>query len=70
MKLNRAANKFDTKYSALGINTVFDVTTVLNGAAVNPFVKPFLAEFYRSIDFEPKLPFSPVSVISIDRLDI
>lgn len=61
LKVSQAANKFDLKYSQPGLNTVFDVASILNGAVVNPLAKPFLANFYKSIDYEPKFPFPPVS---------
>lgn len=56
------ADKNDKDYSIVILNTVCDVTKLLNGIAANPFMKTVLDNYLKVIDFEPKFPMSPVSL--------
>lgn len=62
MKTSMAADKNDKDYRIVLVNTVFDVTKLLNGIAANPFIKTILDNYLKAIDFEPKFPMHPVNM--------
>lgn len=55
-------NSNDRKYSKELIKTVVNLERYLNRKNGNHLVTAFLSHFLDSIDFEPALPFPPVSV--------
>lgn len=58
-------NSNDRKYSKELVKTVVQLERYLNRKNGNHLVTAFLSHFLDSIDFEPALPFPPVSVKSI-----
>lgn len=60
LKVSLSANQNDRSFSVEVLNTVFDMSKIMNGVASNAFMKSVLKSALNSIDFEPKFPFEPV----------
>lgn len=63
LKVSLSANQKDRSFSMEVLNTVFDMSKIMNGVASNVFMKSVLESSLRSIDFEPKFSFQPVTFI-------
>lgn len=64
LKISIAANKTDRDFSIVLFNTGFDITKLLNGVVGNPYIKVLVKNYLDCIDFEPKFPMVPVSLIA------
>lgn len=61
VKINIALDKNDKEMTKEFIKTSVDVGKLMSGVQGNFIFKVFLENFFKSIDFEPKLPFPKVS---------
>lgn len=61
LKVSVPDNNKSQTYSRKLLNTVVDISKVMNGVSSNVFMKSFVDNFAKSIDFEPKFPLKPVS---------
>lgn len=64
-KVSVPVNNISKMYSRVLLNTVVDVSKVMNGVSSNVFLKSFVDNFAKSIDFEPKFPFHPVRIFHL-----
>lgn len=61
LKVCLSANQNDRTFSIEVLNTVLDMSKLLNGVVSNVFMKSILSSALNSIEFEPKFPFKPVT---------
>lgn len=62
LKVCLAASQNDRTFSIEVLNTVFDMSKIMNGVVTNVFMKSVLGSALKSIEFEPKFPFRPVTI--------
>lgn len=61
LKVCLSASQNDRTFSIELLNTVLDMSKLMNGVVSNAFMKSVLGSALKSIEFEPKFPFQPVN---------
>lgn len=64
LSINLPEKNGDTEFRWELIKTVIDVGKLMNGALANPIIRSFMDNFRKSIDFDPRPPYKPVSLLN------
>lgn len=62
MTVKLPENEDDNEFRFQLLKTIIDVEKFFKGCKANPMVHFIVADFFRAIDFEPKLPLPPVRI--------
>lgn len=70
IKLNIPESPNDQKYQKVFFQTVCDIKKIINGTSTNFITRSIMEKFSTSVDFELKLPFKKVRIITSNYFQI